>query len=296
MRSTYGALIALASLLGGEVCDAQRQPASIPTVVAESMTLYFGTSMFGMPSYTVNAAPPGWPKELIPAKARLIGGSMLGSVEEFRIRTLVVEMPAGPDPLAVIRAMADKAGYSIRAPADSSQGGFVESSGVSRQMPLCKGKISSLAFAALDSISAPRVIALQFYDGEVARQQCDAVERYRARFGSRERFGPKNMPSLVAPGGVSSTGGSSSWGGLSGTMTSILLTTMPSDSIIAHYARQLVAAGWTPDGAALANRVVGLQKFRFTDGGEPWSALVMVEAVGNRRDVTLRLAMVNGEP
>ena len=296
LRSARLAFITLATLVGAEVCDAQRQPATIPTAVAQAMTLYYGTPMFGTPRYTVNTAPPGWPNELVPARARVIGGAIFGSSVGFRIRTLVVEMPAGADPATAVNSMAVKAGYGARAAAENSaQGGFLESAGVPRQMPLCKGKVSSLAFGALDSIAAPRILALQYYDGEAARQQCDAAERSRVRFGNSTHFGPSNMPGLVAPSGVVSTPMGMNWSGTEGTTGAVLRTTMPVDSILSHYTQQLAAAGWAVDGSALTNATIGVQKFRFKDGEEPWSARLIVEAVGNRREVSLRLVAVTSD-
>ena len=303
-RARHVAAIAFASLLGREECVAQGQPVMIPAVVAQAMSLYFGGGMFGAPSYSSGAPPAGWPKELIPANARIIGGGMLGSggmlgnSDLFHIRTLVVEMPSGSQPTRAIDAMAADAGYATRSAAElASQGGFIESAGVKGNDPLCKGKTSLLSYTIVDSVASPRIFALNYIDGEVAAQNCDAAERIRASTQvSRSQFGPRGMPALVAPSGVAATRGGVSWSGSSGTMASELLTTMPPDSLVAHYTRQLVAAGWKLDGAALANTIIGAQKFRFVDGDEKWSGLLLVEVVGNRRDVTLRLATLSGEP
>ena len=296
MRSMHVVFIAVTTLVHGLPCDAQRQPATIPTALAEAMTLWFGSPVLGTPVYTVNGTPPGWPKELVPARARVIGGGMLGNANEFRIRTLVVEMPAGRDPANAVNALAATAGYGTgAAAADTAQGGFLESASVPKQMPLCKGKTSMFAFGVIDSIRAPRILVLQYYDGEVARQNCDAAERSRVRFGNSAHFGPSNMPGLVAPSGVASTPVGMNWSGSEGTTGARLRTSMPIDSLLAHYTRQLAAAGWEVVGSALTNADIGLQKFRFKDGEEPWSARLMIEVVGNRRDVSLRLAAVNSE-
>ena len=296
MRSIHVAFIAVTTLVNGELCEAQRNPATIPTVLAEAMTLWFGSPVLGRPVYTIKTAPPGWPNELLPDRARVIGGAMLGSADEFRIRTLVVEMPASPDPARAINGLAATAGYGARSAAeDTAQGGFLASSGVPQQMPLCKGKTSMFAFGAIDSIASPRILVLQYFDGEAARQNCDAAERSRVRFGNSAHFGPSNMPGLVAPSGVASSPVGMNWSGSEGTTGARLRTTMPIDSLLAHYTLQLAAAGWEVVGSALINADIGLQKFRFKDGEEPWSARLVVEIVGNRRDVSLRLAAVNSE-
>lgn len=298
MRRSQVAAIAIASVFGRDACSAQSQPAMIPTVVAQAMSLSFGGGMFGPPTYSSGTAPAGWPKELTPANARIIGGGTLGSGDVFRIRTLVVDMPSGSEPSKAINAMAANAGYATRSPAErASQGGFIASESAKDHSPLCKGKTSLLAFAVVDSVAAPRIFALSYIDGAAARQNCDAAERSQASSQySRTQFGPRGMPGLVAPSGVTAMQSGMSLSGSSGTMTSVLVTTMPPDSIVAHYSRQLVAAGWTLDGSLLANRAIGVQKFRFADGDEAWSGLMVVEVVGNRRDLTLRLAIVNGQP
>ena len=298
MRPRQLAAIALASFLAREACSAQRQPASIPTVVAQAMTSYIG-GMFGPPRYSVRTPPPDWPKELIPANARVLGGGTQGSAETFRILTLVVDVTAGIKPIATIEAMAASAGYGSRlAAARSSQGGFIESAGMPQDHgPLCKGKTSMFAFSIVDSVASPRIFALTYIDGAAARQNCDAVARSQiARQGGPTHFGPKNMPDLIAPRGVAARASGMSWSGSSGSMETVMRTTMTADSILAHYTGQLVAAGWKLDGAVLANGVLGVQKFRFVDDEEPWSAMMIIESNGNRRDITLRLTMVNAEP
>jgi hypothetical protein len=298
MHPRHVAVIALASFLAREACGAQKQPAMVPTVVAQAMTSYVG-GMFGPPRYSVRTAPVGWPKELIPANARVLGGGTLGSAESFRILTLVVNMPAAPKPSTAIQAMAASAGYGSRlAAAQSSQGGFIESAGVPQDhMPLCKGTTSMFAFSVVDSVASPRIFSLTYIDGAAAKQNCDAAERSRiARQGGPPTFGPKHMPALVAPTGIAARASGMSWSGSSGSMETVMRTTMTADSILAHYAGQLVAAGWKLDGSVLANRGMGVQKFRFMDDDEPWSALMIIESNDNRRHLTLRLTMVNAEP
>lgn len=299
MRPSQVVAIALASFLAREACIAQGQPATIPTVVAQAMSLDFSGGVLGPPRYSVGTPPAGWPKELIPPKARVIGGGTLGSDALFHIRSLVVVMPTGTKPTEAIDAMAAKAGYSTRTPSEqASQGGFIESAGVQNHLPLCKGKTSLFSFAVVDSVASPHIFALNYLDGETARQNCSAAEHMRTSMQSAgtRSFGPKNLPPLVAPSGVAATPRGMSWSGTSGTMDTGLRTTMPADSILAHYTGQLVTAGWKLDGAVLANPVIGVQKFRFMDGEEAWSGMLIVEAIGKRREVTLRLAMVNVEP
>ena len=288
-------LIALASIAAPSHCLAQAQPATIPTVLAQALSGYFG-GPFGVPRYVVGTPPAGFPSELIPAKGRVIGGGVFGDPEAFLMRTLVVEMPVAGEGRDVLRAMATRAGYATRSPSERDRQGFLESPGASADGPLCKASRSLFAFSPVDSIGSPRTFALHYLEGEGARQNCDAAERSRSMSrGGAARFGPSNLPFLAAPRGVAAFPGGSSWSGTNGENRTTLRTTMPVDSILSHYTAQLVAAGWKTDGSQLANQSVGIQKFTFRDGEEPWSAALIIMAVGDRRDMGLRLSKVNGE-
>lgn len=276
---------------------AQRQPTTIPTVVAQAMSFY-SAGVFDPPNYFVKTPPPGWPTELVPANARVIGGGSIAAGALFHVLTLVVSMPAGSRPQDVLGTMAARAGYGTRASSDAAaEGGFVATDGTNEHSPLCKGASNLFEFSPVDSVTSPRVFALRYIGGEAAGQNCAAGAHSRSSMSvGGPRFGPRSLPVLVAPRGVAATEGGMSWGNNSGSMTSVLLTSMLPDSILAHYSAQMIKAGWSADGSALANSAVGVQKFRIADGDDTWSAMMLVEAVGKRRDVTIRLAVVNREP
>lgn len=72
-------------------------------------------------------------------------------------------------------------------------------------------------------------------------------------------------------------------------MTSSLRTTMPADSILAHYSKQLVAGGWKLEGRPTVGDGIGVQRFSFREGQDPWTGTLIVIEAGDRRDVILRV-------
>lgn len=292
----HSAAVLLAITVGCPELNAQAQPASIPTVLAQAMFLDFG-GMVGKPAYLVGRVPADWPVELIPAGAAIVGGGTVGNADFFRTSTAVFELPGRDDPMLTMSAMAARAGYAAVPPRPrAAEGGFMESSRPRKSAePLCKGKSRVLGFALADSVTASRVIVATIIEGEAAAQTCAARPDYSSMRNGIPRNGPKNIPALESPTGTMGQQTGSSWSGSSGEIRSYLRTTMPVDSIVTHYTKQLVAAGWKVDGAQLANQGVGMQKFTFRDGEDAWSGMLIVLAAGDRRDIGLRLSMVNAE-
>jgi hypothetical protein len=103
---------------------------------------------------------------------------------------------------------------------------------------------------------------------------------------------PVTLPTLRAPPGARSSGVGSCWGGNGGSMESSLQTTMPADSILAHYSAQLVAAGWKLDGRPAFTDGMGVQRFSFREGPDDWAGALIIIPVGDRRDVVLRFTKV----
>jgi hypothetical protein len=106
-----------------------------------------------------------------------------------------------------------------------------------------------------------------------------------------DRF-PVKVPTLTPPSGVMSFGGGSSWSGSGGNMRSALRTMLPADSVLFHYTAQLVAGGWRSEGKPAITEGVGVQRFSFRDGQDPWMAALIIMAVGDRREVQLLFTKV----
>jgi hypothetical protein len=278
----YG--LGLPLVLGAGVLRAQPQPATIPTVVAQAMS--FEPEMLGRPRFFDGRTPPDWPAAIVPSGARIVGGGVVGDSAMYRMRVTVFEFPAGANPNDVLTALLARAGFANSAPEPTrtSGGGFMETAS-----PLTKGRFcqaSTLAtFGPLDSARAPLVVAIYLLDGEAGRLNCSP-----AHAAPMPQHFPVTVPPLSPPVGVMAIGASSGWGSSGGDMKSTLRTTMPADSILAHYSRQLVAGGWKTDGGPAANDGVGVQRFTFREGQDNWrGTLIILVATGDRREVLLEV-------
>jgi hypothetical protein len=276
--------------------EAQHEPSMIPTVLARVMS--FGLpSIPATPTFFVGRTPTGWPAELTPHGVRVIGGGLLGDTEIFPMRIAVFEFPRGSDPMASMTRLASAAGYSRFSRVEEARGGFLSSAEPARgaEGPYCKDKSSLLAFGLADSLVGRLTVAVHIMGGEAAKQNCAArPEMERMRADGVRAMGPKNLPPLEAPAGTLSFANGSSWSGSNGELSSSLRTTMPVDSIVAHYTSQFVRAGWKTDGAAIADARTGIQRLTVRDGEDAWNAALIVMAVGDRREVSLRLSRVDG--
>lgn len=262
---------------------AQSQPAMIPTVVAQAAA--FAPDLFGRPQFFNGRAPTDWPTALIPTGAKVLGGVIVGDSSLYRMRVAVFEFPAQGNPRAVIRDMIVRAGYAPRESPrlHSRTGGFLATAPAAPTETYCNG--STLAsFGAVDSAHAPRIMSVLLLDGEAGRQNCS-----QSADEPNPRDFPVTLPTLSPPRGsmqlVSHSNSSSSDGMVSAT----LRTTMPADSLLAHYSAQLVAGGWKAEGRAANADGIGAERFTFRDGADSWMAYLIVLAFGERRELQLHV-------
>jgi hypothetical protein len=282
MRFAHVSGVLLLLVLTGEQAWAQNQLATIPVVVAQAMS--FQPDMFGKPRFFDGRTPTDWPAALVPPGAKVVGGGVVGDSAFFRLQTAVFAFSGLTDPNEVLRVLLTGTGY-VRHDPEPAQGGggFVANAPSKSAAIYCKG--SSLAgFWAVDSAQAPLVIAVNLIDGEAGRQNC-APQRERTMPG---QFAIK-VPTLTPPSGTMSFGGSRSWGGSGGSMESILRTTMPADSILYHYTAQLVAGGWRSEGKPGIGDGIGVQRYSFREDQDDWTAVLIILAVGERREVRLQV-------
>jgi hypothetical protein len=269
------------------VADAQRQPETVPTAVAEAMMM--GGAPFGRPQFFDRVAPTGWPAELIPAGTTVLGGSILGAGREFRMTTLVVSFATGSNGRETVRSMLTKAGYApFQRPLEVGDGGFemTPRTGGGGASSFCKDSLN-VTFDSMDRTQGPNVFALVKLDGEAGRQNCSPRP---IRVMNREQ--PFTIPSLDPPKGTAFSGSGSSWSGEGGNTRGSLRTTLQADSILLHYRGLLVAAGWRLEGKPGLSDGVAVQRFSVTQKGEPWSAALIVLVVGDRREVELKYSRV----
>jgi hypothetical protein len=282
-RWTVICILASPLFVGARQSMAQSQPATIPIVVAQAMA--FEPSFLGRPQF-FDQTPPNWPAALTPPAVKVIGGGIVGDSTMFRMRVAVFEFSSQSNPRAVMEGVVARAGYGNppSEPPHSRFGGFAETATPAPAGKYCKGSTLAM-FGAVDSARAPLVFAVYVLDGEAGRQTCNP----RANELNPGRY-PVTVPSLSPPAGVMSIGGGSSWSGSSGQMSSTVRTTMPTDSLLAHYSAQLVAGGWKSEGRPGNTDGVGVQRFTFRDGQDPWTCVLIVIAVGDRREVQLNVS------
>lgn len=261
---------------------AQSPLARIPVVVAQALT--FEPGFFGVPQFFDGRTPPGWPNELMPPGAKVVGGGTVGDSAVFQIKATVFEFAGQSDPRVAFDALMTGAGYA-RSTASSptqSSGGFMPTPEYRLPARYCRGS-SFVSVALVDSVHAPSDFAVMILDGDAGRENC----------APRPTAGPLSfpvtIPSLSAPAGVASFGGGRGWSGANGQMTTTLRTTMPTDSLVAHYAAQLAAAGWKAEGRPANVDGVGIQRFSFREGRDPWIAVLIIIASGERRELMLQV-------
>lgn len=277
------AAIALATLaVAARPAAAQEQPQTIPVVVAQATNFM---TPFGPTRFFDARLPDGWPADLVPEGARLLGGSSTGEPSSFHMRVAVFDFPAAIDPDAAAADLVQRAGYVGRhselAPA---RGGFVATERMESGGHRCKGD-AMVTFGPVDTVRAPRVRALVLLTGDVGRHNC-AGGGVAADPTDLDR----GLPPLPLPAGVTQTGGGSSWGGDGGSVRTELVTTMSVDSVLAHYAARLTAAGWSAEGRPTVGDGAGVQRFAFRRDDEEWIGALFVVATPGRRELTLQMA------
>jgi hypothetical protein len=274
----YGIVLSL--MMVGHHANAQSQPATIPTIVAQATA--FEPTMFGRPEFFDGRTPTGWPAALVPPEAKVVGGGVVGDSAMFRMLTAVFAFSGRSNPMEVVRGLLVRAGYTLQAAEPPRNGGgFVGTESPAAVAKYCRGSTFA-TFELVDSVHAPLVLAVHLIDGEGGRQNCSTT---RDRMMSN-RF-PVTVPPLSPPRGVVSFGGGSSWGGSTGSMRLTLRTTLSADSLLTHYTVQLVAGGWTLDGKPAVTDGVGVQRFSFREGQEAWTAALVILTSGERREVLL---------
>jgi hypothetical protein len=263
---------------------AQSQPATIPTVVAQAMT--FEPEMLGRPQFFNGRTPTDWPAALVPPSVKVLGGGIVGDSAMYRMRVAVFEFSAQANARTVMEDMIARAGYVPPAsePPHSRAGGFAETAAPPPTGKYCNGSTLAM-YGAVDSVRAPKVFAVTLIDGEFGRQSCSRKgnEAFTQQF-------PVSVPALHPPAGAMSFGSGSSWSGSSGNLRSTLRTTMPTDSLLAHYTAQLVAGGWKTEGRPANVDGIGAQRFSFREGQDAWTAALIVMAVGERREVLVQVS------
>jgi len=260
---------------------AQVSHPTIPLAVATSAPRLL---QFGRLTFYDAVLPPGYPTELVPSGAQVLGGSLLDVRDALSLQALsgVFAMPSGTDARVAVRAMLTTAGYAVRVGSQTARGGFVQTAGTDEPEAWCKGSSTVLA-APVDSANTS-VYAITVMGTLLGEQECSPAGD--ADISSHGL--PQEIPSLAPPSGATWEGGGQSWGGQRATTEARLRTTMSAAQVVAHYSAQLQRAGWSPTGAAAAVDGSALQRFAFQSGGVRWRATLIAMTVDDDMEVELR--------
>lgn len=266
--------LALACLVAiGAGCARHKEgaPTSIPAPLVSALIDDRGSPARPAPNYAIGTLPPGYPVALVPAgPVTIVGGMATGD------QIVAVFSDSTRRLAAVLEQLFEKAGFVRPAPTPAS--GFSGGSGPYSYFCADSGTVSATPLTGANRTFV-RVTYQRMYRGFSCRVHERTVTPTQLV-----------LPELRPPAGVHVTrshGGSSSDGiDASAEVTGNML--VPS-VILAHYANQLVAAGWTAATPAVSDRVAA-QFFEAKDAsGGQWEGVLM--ASGSRTALTVSLTM-----
>jgi hypothetical protein len=176
---------------------------------------------------------------------------VVGGLAQSRGGTIVIQV--GGDPSASLDTYAEhleQQGWVTPAVSAQTRGGFQQTSQFNLNIWCGEGYSVRVSGFALNAANYLRV---QYTNRGLMPTVCDAQE---ARF--RQRMDPYrevSFPTLEAPPAavVRSGGGGGSSDGIS--LLATVETQLPAEVIFEHYAQQLTAAGWVPEGRSVAEEV-----------------------------------------
>jgi hypothetical protein len=230
-----------------------------------------GVSAGASPNYSVAALPAGYPRNLVPTgPVRIVGGMTAGD------ETVAVFSDSTRRLAAVFEELFVERGFKRPAPTVGS--GFMPGSGPG--FFFCDDS-ATVAVAPLTGEN--RGSARVTYRRVRGRPPCEMHQPLRSADGLK-------MPELKPPPGAR-VGASHGSGGTSEASSGaeITGTNLEATAIVAHYAGQLAAAGWTASPPAISDRVVA-QYFEAKDAsGVPWEGVLM--ALGSKTKLDVSLAM-----
>ena len=282
--------VALTLALVPSVALAQRSPAGsdsqapVPRELAIAL-MSFGPGM-SPNNLLIGKAPEDIPPELIPP-----GTEILGSVTQFEQRIVVLGVKESPD--SAISAMQTKllaTGWKEppRAPS-MNRGGFVGADAFSsmgaRPDVVCRGD-EVVVLSSTYRRSGGSILKLSYSKGQRYNSCTIRQDSYRSPYDDAP------VPTLRAPIGSISKGNGMG-GGSEGEvqLTTKLGTTLKPAEIVAHYDKQMTAAGWASRSEGAAD-IVAVHTYRKADDkGRQWTASLVAQTVpdGMDTDVSLRL-------
>lgn len=261
-----------ALLLLAAACTANKQAAtsSVPSPLAAALIDDRASPARSSPIISVDRLPPGFPATLVPsAPARIVGGMTSGDeiVAVFADSTRRLS--------AVLEQLFVQAGFTR--PPETPSSGFSPASGPYSYFCGDSGTVS--------------VEPLMGVSRTFARVRYRPTRTWSCRPATTSHS-TENLilPELKPPVGVhvSRAGGGSGSGDVHSKAEVTGVNLVPS-AIVAHYAAQLVAAGWTATPPANGERVAAQFFEAKTASGAAWEGVLL--AAGSRTKVTISLNM-----
>ena len=271
MRRVRSPAPSLLAIIGACAANTQAAPVSLPAPLVTALIDGRGLPTRPSPDYAVGSLPPAYPATLVPAgPVRIVGGMTTGD-------EIVAVFADSTRRLAeVFERLFERVGFTR--PPVTRGSGFSAGSGPYSFFCGDSGTVS------VEPLTGPnRDFARVTYRRARGGRSCPAFEPVR----SADQL---TLPELKPPAGVSvsRTHGGSGSDGVNSTAEMNGANLVPS-TVVAHYAAQLVAAGWTAAVPALSERVVA-QYFEAKDAsGGSWEGVLM--ASGGTRSLTVSLTM-----
>lgn len=260
-------------LVMAAVCPANGQaaPASLPTPLVTALIDDGGSAAGPYHEYSVETLPTGYPAALVPSgPVRIVGGMTTGD------QIIAVFADSTRRLAAVFEQLFEQAGFTRPAPSPGS--GFSSASG-----PYSFYCRDSAMVVAQPLTGPERDFVRVTYRRPRGYSACGTLDRAQ----SRDEL---QLPELMPPTGahVRRSGGGAGGGEVHSSAEMTGMGLVPS-TVLAHYARQLVAAGWTAAAPAVSERLAA-QFFEAKDAsGAPWEGVLMTVGSGTAMQVSLTM-------
>jgi hypothetical protein len=233
----------------------------------------------GLVTCVAGATPRGWPKALTPGSpVRVVGGGGFGP-----LRVAVFEFPRKQSVGATMERVAKTAGLSRAEKGSIPGGGFIQGSVVPQGALAFCGASGAVIANVVDSTPTGRLVSVLWTSEREALSTCRTAE-------ARESSPPLAIPILTAPAGVKLRPGGSGFSDGHIETTARVDTAYTAELLLAHYATQLTAAGWTVTPSSARGEGIALRQLTTKDSqGELWHGALIIITGGREREVTLRM-------
>jgi len=250
----------------------------VPAAIAVAAAEPFARMLGGEVRFTVDSAPDGWPKSLVPSPpARVLGGAGYGVAQ-----IVLLDLPEPTD-----RAMSSFASLLIRA---GWWPGKLDPRSQAMQ-PSTRLYCAESAFMSVtprDSSAAHTTLEATHIltKGGMFSPGCDSSDHtliIRADV---------SIPLLRAPDGAAIVSQAASMSAGSAEFTSTVKSSLAADALLDHYAAQIADKGWAL-GRRLTAKGAAMQLIERRHESQHWFGIVTVGALGDEYDVGVHVRKIS---